>query len=197
MPVFQVHIPSVPVRPAPLIGRGESEKDWFMPRMSQALTDVLASQCAIARSLGVLSDSWSFLLIREALLGRRTFAQFRDSLGIATDVLSARLNMLVEHGVLERTPYQEPGQRTRDAYDLTAAGDELKVVLVAMQQWGEVHVPQERGLSVLPVTRDGQEPVRVSMVDTHGRIVPNENMEFVRVVAPDATGDEQPANVPC
>lgn len=157
-----------------------------MPRMSQALTDVLASHCAIARSLGVLSDSWSFLLIREALLGRRTFAQFRDSLGIATDVLSARLSMLVEHGVLERTPYQEPGQRTRDAYDLTAAGYELKVVLVAMQQWGEVHVPRENGLSVLPVTRDGREPVRAGLVDAGGTIVAHENVEFIRVTAPDA-----------
>jgi DNA-binding HxlR family transcriptional regulator len=152
-----------------------------MPRMSQALSDALAGHCAIARSLGVLSDSWSFLLLREAFLGKRTFAQFRDSLGIATDVLSARLNLLVEQGVLERIPYQEPGQRTRDAYDLTAAGDELKVVLVAMQQWGEVHVPREQGLSVLPVTRDGHGRVRASLVDARGTIVANENVEFVRI----------------
>lgn len=151
-----------------------------MPRKARILVDALDNECAIVRSLGVLSDSWSFLLLREALLGRRTFAQFRDSLGIATDVLSARLNTLVEHGVLEKIPYQEPGQRTRDAYDLTAAGDELKVVLVAMQQWGEVHVPRGRGVSVLPVTRDGRERVLAALVDAHGAIVGHEGVEFVR-----------------
>ncbi|WP_167041438.1 helix-turn-helix domain-containing protein [Salinibacterium sp. ZJ454] len=165
-----------------------------MPRKSRILADALDNQCAIVRSLGVLSDSWSFLLLREALLGRRTFAQFRDSLGIATDVLSARLNTLVEHGVLEKIPYQEPGQRTRDAYDLTAAGNELKVVLVAMQQWGEVHVPRGRGVIVLPLTRDGQERVRAALVDAHGVILGHEDVEFVRVTASDSSGAEQPAN---
>lgn len=152
-----------------------------MPRTSQALTNALTGQCAIARSLGVLSDSWSFLLLREAHLGRRTFAQFRDSLGIATDVLSARLDALVEHGVLERIPYREPGQRTRDAYELTAAGNELKVVLIAMQQWGEAHLPRDQGLAVLPVTRDGQQRVRAGLVSPGGTVEAPENVEFVRV----------------
>lgn len=158
-----------------------------MPPKSRILIDALANRCAITRSLGVLSDSWSFLLLREALLGRRTFAQFRDSLGIATDILSARLGALVEHGVLEKVPYQEPGQRTRDAYDLTAAGHELKVVLVAMQQWGEVHIPQGSGPSVLPVTRNGQERVRAVLVDARGAIVGQDNVEFLRVVADSPT----------
>lgn len=152
-----------------------------MPPKSRMLLDALDSQCAIARSLGVLSDSWSFLLLREALLGRRTFAQFRDSLGIATDILSARLGALVEHGVLEKVPYQAPGQRTRDAYELTVAGHELKVVLVAMQQWGEAHVPQGRGSSVFPVTRNGKARVHAALVDAHGVIVGQDDVEFQRV----------------
>lgn len=154
-----------------------------MPPKSRILTDALDNQCAIARSLGVLSDSWSFLLLREALLGRSTFAQFRDSLGIATDILSSRLGALVEHGVLEKVPYQAPGQRTRDAYELTAAGHELKIVLVAMQQWGEAHVPQGRAPSVLPVTRNGQERVHAALVDASGAIVGQGDVEFLRVVA--------------
>lgn len=155
-----------------------------MPRMSQALTDAVTGQCAIARSLGVLSDSWSFLLLREAHLGKRTFAQFRDSLGIATDVLSARLDALVEQGILERIPYQEPGQRTRDGYGLTAAGSELKVVLIAMQQWGEEYLPRDQGLSVLPVTSDGKGRVRASLVSAGGTLVAHEDVEFVRVTTP-------------
>lgn len=155
-----------------------------MPRVSQALSNALTGQCAIARSLGVLSDSWSFLLLREAHLGKHTFAQFRDSLGIATDVLSARLEALVEHGVLERVPYQEPGQRTRDGYGLTAAGHELKVVLIAMQQWGEEYLPRERALSILPLTRDSQERVRAGLIRADGAIEFHENVEFARVKTP-------------
>ncbi|MGP6174390.1 winged helix-turn-helix transcriptional regulator [Corynebacterium sp. A21] len=161
-----------------------------MPRKSRILMNTLDSQCAIARSLGVLSDPWSFLLLREALLGRRTFAQFRDSLGIASDVLTTRLNALVEHGVLERTPYQEPGQRTREAYDLTAAGAELKIVLVAMQQWGESHIPREGTGNVLPVTRDGHQRVRAALVDAQGAIVGQEEVEFIRFSDADDSGTE-------
>lgn len=166
-----------------------------MPPKSRILLDALDSQCAIARSLGVFSDSWSFLLLREALLGRRTFAEFRDSLGIASDVLSARLNALVEHGVLEKVPYQEPGQRTRNAYVLTAAGEELKVMLVAMQQWGELHVPRGRISSVIPVSSDGQERVRAALVDAHGLIVEHGDVDFLRVTTTDDSGAGLPSEV--
>ncbi|WP_449372694.1 winged helix-turn-helix transcriptional regulator [Arthrobacter psychrolactophilus] len=144
----------------------------------------MTGRCAIARTLGVLADSWSFLLIREAHLRRRTFAQFRDSLGIATDVLGARLETLVEHGILVKVPYQEPGQRTRDAYELTRAGKELKVVLIAMAQWGEEHLPHEQGLAVLPVTVAGQDRVRVELLGADGNVVAQENVEFHRIAGP-------------
>ncbi|WP_449371811.1 winged helix-turn-helix transcriptional regulator [Arthrobacter psychrolactophilus] len=148
--------------------------------------NALDSKCGIARSLGVLSDSWSFLLLREAFFGKRTFAQFRDSLGIASDVLSTRLNTLVEHGVLENGPYQEQGQRTRDAYELTLAGNELKLVLVAMQQWGDANVPGGSGVSMRPVTGVGQGRVRAAFVDSNGENVPQEDVDFVRLNDADA-----------
>lgn len=152
-----------------------------MPVRSKALADALDSSCAIRRSLGVLGDSWSFLLLREAFLGRRTFAEFRDELGIATDVLSSRLTGLVEQGVLEKVPYQEPGQRTRYAYDLTPAGNGLKHVLIALQQWGEEHIPSDQSPSVLPLTRHTGRRVRVSLIDEDGAFIDPEDAEFVAV----------------
>ncbi|MFE9201911.1 winged helix-turn-helix transcriptional regulator [Micromonospora sp. NPDC007230] len=98
-------------------------------------------------------------------------------------VLSARLASLVEHGALQKTPYREPGQRTRDAYRLTRAGEELKAVMVAMQQWGEAHVPQNRAPRVLPLTVDTRERVRAGLLDPHGRIVPDTDVDFVRTSA--------------
>lgn len=151
-----------------------------MPRPSATLVQALDNPCGIVRSVGVLADSWSFLIVREAFLGARTFAQFRDRLGIASDVLSVRLATLVGHGVMEKIPYQEPGQRTRDAYQLTPAGEELKVMMVAMQQWGEAHIPRRPGSRVLPVTLETGERVRAGLLDPHGRVVDNPDVAFVR-----------------
>jgi DNA-binding HxlR family transcriptional regulator len=72
----------------------------------------LDPNCSIARSLGVLGERWTFLILREAMDGVTRFAQFRDVLGIAPDVLTDRLTTLVEYGVMSRAPYQEPGSRT-------------------------------------------------------------------------------------
>ena len=77
--------------------------------------------CAIARSLGVLGERWTFLIVREALWGATRFGEFRDALGVAPDVLTARLARLVDAGVMEKVPYQEPGSRQRWAYELTPA----------------------------------------------------------------------------
>ena len=124
--------------------------------------------CSIARSLGVLGERWTFLILREAFLGATKFAEFRDRLGVAPDVLSDRLSTLVEYGVMEREPYQEPGARPRFAYRLTPAGTELRVVLSALQQWGDNYLPRPEGPSVLRRIRGTDLPVHVGYVDDQG-----------------------------
>ena len=106
-----------------------------------ASSKVLDPNCSIARSLGVLGERWTFLILREAMDGVTRFAQFRDALGIAPDVLTDRLTTLVDYGVMSRAPYQEPGSRTRYAYTLTPAGEELHVALGLLQQWGHLPSP--------------------------------------------------------
>src|SRR6266576_6286587 len=69
--------------------------------------------CSIARTLGVVGERWTFLILREAFLGATRFAEFRDRLGVAPDILSDRLATLVEYGVMAREPYREPGARSR------------------------------------------------------------------------------------
>ena len=78
--------------------------------------------CAIARSLGVLGERWTFLILREAVAGSSRFSEFRSGLGVAPDVLTERLNTLVAYGVMEKAPYREPGERARFSYVLTDAG---------------------------------------------------------------------------
>ncbi|QKE82639.1 helix-turn-helix domain-containing protein [Arthrobacter sp. NEB 688] len=149
-----------------------------MPRSSPVLATAIDNPCAIIRALGVLSDTWTFLVVREAFLGASTFARFREALGISTDVLTVRLAALVEHGVLVRTPYREPGRRVREAYHLTPAGQELVTVLAALQQWGHDHVGDGAALRVAPVTDDDRQPVRAHLVDPAGREVPPQDVRF-------------------
>jgi DNA-binding HxlR family transcriptional regulator len=137
--------------------------------------------CSIERTLAVLGERWTFLVLREAFFGRTRFAEFRDVLGVSTDVLSARLARLVEYGVLEKRAYQEPGSRPRDSYHLTPAGRELAVIMGALQQWGDEHLPRAEGPSVVRRTRAGDRPVDVAFVDAAGQAVAARDVAFVPV----------------
>jgi DNA-binding HxlR family transcriptional regulator len=136
--------------------------------------------CSIARSLTVLGERWTFLILREALSGATRFAQFRDALGVAPDVLTDRLSTLVATGVLTREPYQEPGRRSRFAYHLTPAGRELSVVLGSLQQWGDAHLPPPGGPTVVRRARDTGRPLHVGYIDDRGREVDTGDVVFVR-----------------
>jgi DNA-binding HxlR family transcriptional regulator len=139
--------------------------------------------CAITRSLGVLGERWTFLVLREAFDGVTRFAQFRDRLHVAPDVLTDRLATLVEYGVLEKVAYREPGSRSRDAYELTPAGRELAVVLGALQQWGDEHLPWREGPSVLRRVRDTDRPVHIGFVDDRGREIKPDKVAMIKTAA--------------
>lgn len=90
--------------------------------------------CAIAQAAGVVGDWWSLLIVREVVGGTNRFEALQRELGVSRKVLTQRLNALVEHGVLQRVPYQD--KPVRHDYVLTAAGEGLLPVLVSLQDWG-------------------------------------------------------------
>lgn len=141
------------------------------------------SSCAIARSLAVLGERWTMLVLRDAMSGSTRFAQFKDNLGVASDVLTDRLATLVDAGVLAKQPYREPGSRTRYEYSLTPAGEELAVVLGALQQWGDEHLPWPDGPTVIRRDRRNDRPVRVGFVDDRGREVAPADVAWIRTPA--------------
>jgi DNA-binding HxlR family transcriptional regulator len=142
------------------------------------------SRCSIARTLGVLGERWTFLILREAFLGVTRFAEFRVRLGIAPDVLSDRLSTLTDYGVLRREPYQEPGERSRYAYQLTEAGQELQVILGALQQWGDDHLPHPDGPSMLRRRRGSASPLHVGYIDDEGHEVTLTDVRMIPAAAP-------------
>lgn len=94
--------------------------------------------CSVARALEAVGERWSLLIVRDVLLGLHRFEDLRSELGIARNVLSARLSHLVEAGVLERRPYSDHPQRWE--YHLTPMGRELGVPVAALMQWGDRHL---------------------------------------------------------
>jgi DNA-binding HxlR family transcriptional regulator len=94
-------------------------------------------QCSIARTLEVVGERWTILVLRDAFLGIRRFDDFQRDLGIARNVLTDRLNRLVDEGILERRRYQERPERFE--YRLTAKGRDLWPILHALASWGDTH----------------------------------------------------------
>ena len=93
--------------------------------------------CPIARTLALVGDAWSMLILRDAHLGLTRFDQFRKKLGIAPTILTRRLAMLTEEGLLERKLYSE--RPPRDEYVLTASGRDFLPVLFMIGEWGRRH----------------------------------------------------------
>lgn len=139
------------------------------------------ASCPIARSLAVLGDSWSLLILRDAHAGLTRFDQFRKNLGIAPTILTRRLATLTEEGLLEKRRYSE--HPPRDEYLLTAAGQDLLPVLFLIGAWGRQHrgggkltrfFDAETGTEIQPVAVDegtgakiGTRPIRI--------VLPEEN----------------------
>ena len=127
------------------------------------------TDCPIAHSLDVLGDRWTLLIMRDALRGSTRFSEFRESLGIPRDILTARLNTLVEGGALARQSYRSPGERARDEYVVTEAGHELVVILSALGEWGTRHAG---GSTTLRFTDAASgEVVGARLVTAEGRVV--------------------------
>ena len=118
-------------------------------------------QCPIARSLERVGEWWSILILRDASLGLTRFDEFQESLGIAPNILTRRLKVLVEAGLLERRRYSE--RPPRDEYVLTQAGRDFRPVLWALLAWGNKHFAPEGASVVIVDSRTGApaEPVLV------------------------------------
>jgi DNA-binding HxlR family transcriptional regulator len=99
--------------------------------------------CSIARTLELVGERWTLMVIREVFLGHRRFDEIQSSLGVARNVLAARLQRLVDERILERRRYQERPERFE--YFLTEKGLDLWPVLVALMAFGDKHLSADGG----------------------------------------------------
>jgi DNA-binding HxlR family transcriptional regulator len=96
--------------------------------------------CAVQRTLDVIGEKWTMLVIRDCANGVHRFDDFRRHVGLSEAVLADRLRTLVANGIFETREYQEPGQRRRQEYRLSAKGWDLFPVLIALMQFGTKHL---------------------------------------------------------
>jgi len=131
--------------------------------------------CSIARALELVGDRWTLLIVRDVAHGLSRFDQLLDSLGIASNVLTDRLNRLVDDGVLERVRYSERPERFE--YRLTKKGTELRIALLALMQWGDRHLADKPPR--IARRRSDRSPVSVRLLDAEGAVVPLADLEVV------------------
>lgn len=93
---------------------------------------------SMAQSLEIVGDWWTLLIIRDAFMGIRRFDDFQAHLGIARNILASRIKRLIGYGIFERELYQIRPKRYE--YVLTESGYDLKIVLLAIKQWGDLHI---------------------------------------------------------
>src|SRR6478672_4837769 len=137
--------------------------------------DYDGQNCSIAGALEIVGERWTLLIIRDAFLGLRRFDEFRESLGIARNVLSDRLNKLVEEGIFEREPYGD--RPDRFDYRLTRKGLDLHVALVGLRQWGDRYL-YDKPPTLARRKRDKRRLV-AALVPAETRTVPVHEAEFV------------------
>jgi DNA-binding HxlR family transcriptional regulator len=124
--------------------------------------------CSVAQALEVLGDWWTLLVVREAFMGTRRFADFEANLDISKNILSARLEHLVAHGVLARVDAGVHG--TRYEYELTPMGKDLATLMTALRQWGDRWIYGEGREPLLALDRrSGRRISRLRIFDNEGR----------------------------
>src|SRR6266850_6977468 len=121
-------------------------------------TSLEKAECPIARSLDVLGDWWSLLIIREAFMGIRRFGEFQKNIGLAKNILTARLRALVDQGILTTAPASD-GSAYQE-YLLTPKGRGVFPILVALRQWSEEFDARPEEIATILVDKEKGRPVR-------------------------------------
>lgn len=126
------------------------------------------STCPVARSLDIIGDWWSLLIVRDALRGITRFGEFQKSLGIAKNMLTTRLKLLVDEGILTLQPASD-GSAWQE-YVLTDKGRTLQTVLVALSQWGNEFLFAENEFGTVLVDTERRKPLRkLALIADDGR----------------------------
>jgi DNA-binding HxlR family transcriptional regulator len=141
--------------------------------------------CSIANALELIGEGWTILILREAFFGTRRFEDFQQQLGIARNILTTRLKKLCDHGILKRVPVHEGARRQE--YRLTAMGRDLYPTLIALTQWGDRWLHQNRPPVKFVERETGEEIADVAIMSKDHRVL--DARDLALLPGPGATGE--------
>jgi DNA-binding HxlR family transcriptional regulator len=138
------------------------------------------SECAVARSLDVIGDWWSLLILREVFAGKVRFSEIQKSLGVAKNILSARLRKLLADGIFELVPAAD-GSSFRE-YQLTDKGRGLSMVIMALRQWGESFLCEPEPPQYMFVDKAKGKPIKpLELRSADGRKIKPQDVRLMEV----------------
>ncbi len=141
--------------------------------------------CSIANALDLIGEWWTILILREAFFGTRRFEDFQQHLGIARNILTTRLRKLCDSGVLQRVPIKEGAKRHE--YKLTSMGRDLYPTLIALTQWGDRWLHEDKSPVRFVEHATGDEIQPVSILSRQGKVL--DARDLVLLPGPGATAD--------
>lgn len=125
---------------------------------------------SVGHVLDIIGEGWSILIIRESFLGTRRFEEFQSRLGIARNILTARLKKLCANEILDRVPVKEGAKRHE--YRLTTKGRDMMPLLVALTQWGDKWVFGENNEPLIFIDREHGDPIsRIEVYSAEGEVL--------------------------
>ena len=133
--------------------------------------------CPVVEAARLIGDRSTLIVLRELLLGVRRFSDIQDHAGLPKQVLSDRLALLVDHGLVRKAPYREAGQRERFEYRLTDAGLELYPAILALADWGRRHLldsPDDSPVEFVHRDCGGEVVLQMACVDHDVVLAPRE-----------------------
>ncbi len=138
---------------------------------------IALDDCTLAKSIELIGDRWTLLILRSAMFGLRRFDDFQKELGTPRTVLSGRLKILTDAGLMTKQAYKEDGKRPRPEYVLTKKAHSLRPILIALMQWGDEWLAD--GTSPIKLTDPvNRQKVKAGFVDASGQEVPAERLRI-------------------
>ena len=131
-------------------------------------TDLNRDQCPVMRTISTVGERWVLLILRECFLGFKKFDDFHENLGVSKSVLSRKLNIMIQRGLLYKKQYRNEGRRSRFEYRLTGKGWDLIKVVIALMEWGNEHLVEKGETTLDIVERDTDKATWLQLINEQG-----------------------------
>lgn len=132
--------------------------------------------CSLARTADIIGDKWCLLILRDVFIGIDSFSSFQRNSGIAKNILADRLQRLIDHEVLQKTPTRPGVERYK--YSFTEQGKALVPILVAMMQWGDRWIFDDDSKPLEILARHNQQPIQpIQMTSSDGNVLHADDIE--------------------